>query len=69
MRDGTPQASRREFYATEGQKKSSRRLLFFLDGDGAVYAGDFSAGLDVRAYFWRKRSTRPAVSTIFCLPV
>ena len=20
-------------------------------------------------YFWRKRSTRPAVSTIFCLPV
>jgi hypothetical protein len=21
------------------------------------------------AYFWRKRSTRPAVSTSFCLPV
>ena len=27
-----------------------------------------SVGL-LRAYFWRNLSTRPAVSTIFCLPV
>jgi hypothetical protein len=51
------------------KKRAASGCSFFLDGEGAVYAGDFSAGLDVRAYFWRKRSTRPAVSTIFCLPV
>ena len=47
---------------------------FLLDGGGTLNRRR-ETGPDAQvvffppAYFWRKRSTRPAVSTSFCFPV
>jgi hypothetical protein len=41
-------------------KKGSRWLPFLFVGEAYFFA---------IPYFWRNFSTRPAVSTIFCLPV
>jgi hypothetical protein len=47
-----------------------RRQLALDFGDAGERVLEAAANTQlVFPYFWRKRSTRPAVSTSFCLPV
>ncbi len=49
-----------EAWAGGQQKRQPQRLPFGASAQTASY---------FMPYFWRNFSTRPAVSTIFCLPV
>lgn len=54
------------------QKKQAAEAAFASDNVMRSYAaGALVAAVlaGLAAYFWRNFSTRPAVSTIFCLPV